>query len=76
MQNAQKRDACRDAQFWFRKDITTQVSPPAANECCKTGSKNNCNIDEPMTVNQIINGKVSFTDLSHHLFNTVSMESY
>lgn len=54
MQKAQTRDACRKAKFWFSRDITTQVSPPEANKCCKTDCKNDC----MMTVNEIINGKV------------------
>ncbi|KRT86724.1 hypothetical protein AMK59_2452 [Oryctes borbonicus] len=59
MQNAQKRGACLNQKFWFRKDITTQVSPPEANKCCKSS----INCDEacdqfiPMTVGEIINGK-------------------
>lgn len=53
MQKAQKRDACRQAKFWFSKDITTQISPPEASKCCKTDCKNDC----MMTVNEIINGK-------------------
>ncbi|CAH1117918.1 unnamed protein product [Phaedon cochleariae] len=62
MQNAQKRNAAREQKFWFRKDVTTHVSPPAANECCKTGSRNceepqNCDMFVQMSVNEIINGK-------------------
>ncbi|KAB0804942.1 hypothetical protein PPYR_01912 [Photinus pyralis] len=57
MQNAQKRGACLNQTFWFRKDITTQVSPPEANECCKKGYVNCCDAFEPMTISQIINGK-------------------
>lgn len=58
MQNAQKRNACLSQKFWFRKDITTQVSPPEANECCKKCEPNDCDIYTLMTVNEIINGKV------------------
>lgn len=61
MQRAQKRNACKEGKFWFRKDITTQVSPPEANECCRGTTNcdlNNCGISE-MTINEIINGKVS-----------------
>lgn len=61
MQNAQKRGACLNQKFWFRKDITTQISPPEANKCCK--GTTNCDMvvcDQfiPLTVNEIINGKV------------------
>lgn len=61
MQKAQKRDACLKEKFWFRKDIITPDSPPEANKCCKSGSTcdpTNCDVYTPMTVNQIINGKV------------------
>lgn len=59
MQNAQKRNACLDKKFWFRKDITTHISPPEANKCCKT-SANSTELDNfvLLTVNEIINGKV------------------
>ncbi|XP_028130655.1 glutamate--cysteine ligase [Diabrotica virgifera virgifera] len=56
MQNAQKRNAARDQKFWFRRDITTHVSPPAANECCK-GTTKDCDMFVQMTINEIINGK-------------------
>lgn len=61
MQKAQKRNAARDQKFWFRRDITTHVSPPAAAECCRTGTSNcdvkECDMFGQMTVNDIINGK-------------------
>lgn len=63
MQKAQKRNACLSEKFWFRKEVTTQISPPEANRCCK-GSKNCEPTDRAeytaMTVNEIINGKVIF----------------
>ncbi|PSN53525.1 Glutamate--cysteine ligase [Blattella germanica] len=34
MKRAQKRDALLKEEFYFRKDITTHVSPPAATSCC------------------------------------------
>jgi glutamate--cysteine ligase catalytic subunit len=62
MQNAQQRDACKEQKFWFRKEITTHISPPEANECCKIGTTNcepqNCEVYTCMTVNEIVNGKV------------------
>ncbi|XP_060522257.1 glutamate--cysteine ligase [Cylas formicarius] len=60
MQNAQLRNACREQRFWFRKDITTDVSPPEANRCCKEAMASEfkeCNLIGQMTVNEIINGK-------------------
>jgi glutamate--cysteine ligase catalytic subunit len=61
MQNAQQRDACKEQKFWFRKEITTHISPPEANECCKIGTTNcepqNCEVYTCMTVNEIVNGK-------------------
>lgn len=63
MQNAQKRNACLGEKFWFKKDITTHVSPPEANQCCKGSSKlcepSMCEEYALMTVNEIINGKVN-----------------
>lgn len=68
MQKAQKRNAARDQKFWFRRDITTHVSPPAAAECCRTGTSNcdvkECDMFGQMTVNDIINGKVSSFDIA------------
>ncbi|XP_017767969.1 PREDICTED: glutamate--cysteine ligase catalytic subunit [Nicrophorus vespilloides] len=58
MRTAQKKGACLNEKFWFRKDITTQISPPEANECCKGASNgSNCDVFTKMTVNEIINGK-------------------
>lgn len=61
MQNAQKRGACLNQKFWFRKDITTQVSPPEANKCCKSTTNCDTTLCDQfilLTVNEIINGKV------------------
>lgn len=63
MQRAQRRNAAREEKFWFRRDITTHVSPPAANECCRSGGVSNCEPQKcdmwcEMTINEIINGKV------------------
>lgn len=58
MQNAQKRNACKEGKFWFRKDITTQVSPPEANDVCKNqGADQDCDNYSLMTIDEIINGK-------------------
>ncbi|KAF5269270.1 hypothetical protein FQR65_LT02571 [Abscondita terminalis] len=57
LENAQKRGACLNGKFWFRKDITTRISPPEANECCKKGFAECNEAYELMTINQIINGK-------------------
>lgn len=60
MQNAQKRNALKEQKFWFRKDITTDVSPPEANRCCQNMSNcepKDCDLIGLMTVNEIINGK-------------------
>ncbi|XP_067014302.2 glutamate--cysteine ligase isoform X2 [Anabrus simplex] len=54
MARAQKRDALRQEHFWFRKDITTCVSPPVATSCCQ---KSDCDAYEQMTLDQIINGR-------------------
>ncbi|XP_050309513.1 glutamate--cysteine ligase catalytic subunit [Anthonomus grandis grandis] len=59
LQNAQKRNACKEQKFWFRKDITTDVSPPEANRCCAGAScePKDCDLVGLMTVNEVINGK-------------------
>ncbi|XP_066138172.1 glutamate--cysteine ligase [Euwallacea fornicatus] len=59
MQNAQKRNACKEQKFWFRKDITTDISPPEANRCCAGTScePKECDLVGLMTVNEIVNGK-------------------
>lgn len=63
MQKAQKRNAAREEKFWFRKDITTHISPPEANECCRKGTMNcdpkDCDMFGLMTINEVINGKVN-----------------
>lgn len=73
MQNAQKRDAARSQQFWFRKNITGKQSKTEQNgEDIKTSSpttNGNSTTDdgsneyELMTIDQIINGKGSFPGL-------------
>lgn len=69
MQNAQKRDACKDQKFWFRKDITTDVSPPEANRCCAGTScdPKECDLVGLMTANEIINGKVSVNSIVYKI---------
>lgn len=61
MQQAQKRNAAREEKFWFRKDITTHISPPEANEWCRRGTMNcepkDCDMFGLMTINEVINGK-------------------
>ncbi|KAF7271477.1 glutamate--cysteine ligase [Rhynchophorus ferrugineus] len=59
IQNAQKRNACKEQKFWFRKDITTDISPPEANRCCRGTNcePKDCDLVGLMTVNEIINGK-------------------
>jgi len=69
MQNAQKRDACKEQKFWFRKDITTDVSPPEANRCCAGTScdPKECDLVGLMTANEIINGKVSVNSIVYKI---------
>lgn len=71
MQNAQKRNACLGEKFWFRKDITTTVSPPEANKCCKgTTNLKECDIYTQLTISEIINGKVCLSltfDFNTHI---------
>uniref|UniRef100_A0A1B6DNT5 Glutamate--cysteine ligase n=2 Tax=Clastoptera arizonana TaxID=38151 RepID=A0A1B6DNT5_9HEMI len=59
MSKAQKNNALHKELFYFRKDITTQDSPPQATAQCQSahcGAK--CEpIYMPMSVDEIINGK-------------------
>lgn len=60
MSKAQKNNALHEQLFYFRKDITTQDSPPQATAQCQSahcGAK--CEpVYMPMSINEIINGKV------------------
>lgn len=60
MINAQKRNACQEQKFWFRRDVTTHVSPPEAKEFrkrTKSEQENSCDYFALMTIDEIINGK-------------------
>ncbi|XP_075235916.1 glutamate--cysteine ligase [Lycorma delicatula] len=57
MTKAQKRDALKKELFWFRKDITTQVSPPHATAQCHSCSSESPELYTAMTIDHIINGK-------------------
>lgn len=68
MQKAQKRNACRDQKFWFRKDITGKkaTNGHAENGVGSEESHQNGKASdefELMTIDQIINGKDSFPGL-------------
>lgn len=55
MQKAQKRDACLNQQFWFRKNVTEPQPNGAATEAASEhGIENEY---ELMTIDHIINGK-------------------
>lgn len=56
MANAQKRNAYREQQFWFRKDINPESKANA--EATAEGEEY-----ELMTIDQIINGKGTFPGL-------------
>ncbi|KAJ8870873.1 hypothetical protein PR048_027174 [Dryococelus australis] len=55
MKRAQRNGAVRTEKFWFRKSITTCVSPPAATSCCNMSD--GCTFYTELTINEIINGK-------------------
>lgn len=61
MSKAQKNNALHKEQFHFRKDITTQETPPEPKAQCqyaKCGA--NCApVYTAMSIDQIVNGKVS-----------------
>lgn len=56
MQRAQKRDAVLNQKFWFRKDLAAQSSQVAPHANNTPNDKDSC---VELTVNEIINGKVS-----------------
>lgn len=61
MSRAQKNNALHKETFYFRKDVTTQDTPPQCTAQCQNSqcSENDCEsqVYTPMTVDQIINGK-------------------
>lgn len=67
MENAQKRDACRQGKFWFKTNIhrnkTFQNGMAENGESDVAGSAKNdtkSNEYELMTIDQVINGKVRY----------------
>ncbi|XP_063704452.1 glutamate--cysteine ligase catalytic subunit [Culicoides brevitarsis] len=64
MQNAQKRNACREQKFWFKKSITgVTVDGKNLKLCRNENCEELCNEYELMTIDQIINGKGTFPGL-------------
>lgn len=61
MSRAQKNNALHKERFYFRKDVTTQDTPPQCTAQCQNSqcSENDCEsqVYTSMTVDQIINGK-------------------
>lgn len=57
MQNAQKRGAVLNEKFWFRQDVTGTCPISTEKKCCPSGPGEYYDL---MTVNEIINGKVSY----------------
>nr|AAV48595.2 gamma-glutamylcysteine synthetase [Laeonereis acuta] len=56
MRTAVKKDAVKQGKFYFRKDVTTEDSPPV--ECCACAKKSDCQEEYTLlTVAEIINGK-------------------
>ncbi|XP_070493239.1 glutamate--cysteine ligase [Chironomus tepperi] len=57
MQKAQKRNACMEEKFWFRKNVNDNK-----NDNCQT-TKDECEDCELWSINEIINGKDDFPGL-------------
>lgn len=59
MQKAQKRNACMEEKFWFRRDVI------ASKDECESSPNNEsgCEGCELWTINEIINGKDNFPGL-------------
>lgn len=62
MQRAQKRDACRTEQFWFRKFITKKGAD-GTNDADTIPTQADSDQYELMTIDQIFNGKGTFPGL-------------
>lgn len=60
MQNAQKRNACLNEKFWFRKNVTGQQTNGESTNATENGIEDEY---ELMTIDQIINGQGSFPGL-------------
>ncbi|KAG5680706.1 hypothetical protein PVAND_010197 [Polypedilum vanderplanki] len=57
MQKAQKRNACKEEKFWFRRNFNGKKEDNNSSE------NNECQDCELWTINEIINGKESFPGL-------------
>ncbi len=60
MQTAQKRNACLDGKFWFRRNVMEKKDDVGCAEDDK-----NCDGCELWTINEIINGKDDFPGLAN-----------
>lgn len=58
MQKAQKRNACMQEKFWFRKNVNDNK-----NDSGCQGTKDECDGCELWSINEIINGKDEFPGL-------------
>lgn len=73
MSRAQKNNALHEETFYFRKDVTTQDTPPQCTAQCQNSQclENDCEsqVYTSMTVDQIINGKVEIflTDMLYRI---------
>lgn len=61
MQTAQKRNACLDGKFWFRRNVMQKKEEEGC--CDKAEEEQTCPDCELWTINEIINGKDSFPGL-------------
>jgi glutamate--cysteine ligase catalytic subunit len=60
MQKAQKRNACLEEKFWFRRNFNEKKSDDVCEPC---GTEEGCEGCELWTINEIINGKGNFPGL-------------
>lgn len=60
MKKAQKRNAVLAEHFWFRRDVSMQTAATQSSEPQEAAAASAASTDvyTPMTVNEIINGKV------------------
>jgi glutamate--cysteine ligase catalytic subunit len=59
MQKAQKRNACLDEKFWFRRNFNDSKNE----QNCSSENAGSCEGCEQWTINEIINGNDNFPGL-------------
>lgn len=77
MSRAQKNNALNEEVFHFRKDITTQETPPQPKAQCQSAKcGSNCApVYTAMSIDQIVNGKVTVNSLLSSYWLSISVRN-